>query len=292
MQRSFAVVVALFLPALGACPAAVDGGAGQANEGEGEANEGEGEGGVVPAGVDEVEPNDGAVVTDVDPIAVGERVGGALQVAGDIDLFRVETTPGLAYRVTLEVPAGSTLDGHLTVLDGGRGGDAAGLDYVRLGAGPAGGGALLDFFAMGQGGHIIAVRDARDLLGDAQGGPEATYVLTVSTLSVPTPTLAFPASIDGALPASSSVNLYAFDATTGSDVVIALDADGDLDARLFVYNAGDADWVARNDDGPDGADPLIDAPLFSGGPSLLVVEAVAEGASDLGYHLTTSGNGG
>ncbi len=50
--------------------------------------------------------------------------------------------------------------------------------------------------------------------------------------------------------------------------------------------------MLRNDDGPDSSDPLLDASLPEGWRHLLLVGAVADDATGLGYTVTTSGNGG
>ena len=249
--------------------------------------EGEGEGELLS----ESEPNDGAIVSDVNALPIDAVITGSFGSAGDTDFFAVATRAGGFYRVTLEVPPGSLLDGHLTILDSGRGGDAAGEDYVRLGRGPEGSGAVLEMVAFGAG-HLVIVRDARAVDGDAQGSDEHTYQLHIEASELPSEPLAFPSSIDGALPDVGGVSLYAFDAVEDADFTVDLVAAGDLDARLFVFSVDQGDWVARNDDRVFGEDvnPLMDAFFPLGGPSLLIVESTAERATNLGYRLTTSGN--
>ncbi len=276
-MRVLAVIVVLIAPL--ACPAPA------AGEGEGE---GEGEGG---PDVDESEPNDGATDTEVNDLAVGAIMHGAIGSASDVDIFRVDTTPGALYRVTLDVPAGSPLDGHLTVLDAGRGGGAPGADYVRLERAPDGPTAALSFLAFGEGGHLVVVRDARAVDGAPEGGAAYTYALTVGEVAPAPATLAFPGTLSDALDDVGGVKLYAFTANANADFTVDLSADGDLDARLFVYADSERDWVARNDDRSAGdVNPLLDAFFPVGGSMLLVVESAAESATDLGYTLTTTGN--
>lgn len=286
------VVVSCSVVVGSGCTPNPDGGPGGdgANEGEGEDDTGEGEG---EGGVDgvEQEPNDGAQVDEVNELAIGDTVAGAIQAAGDVDIFHIATTPGLAWRVTLDVDDDSTLDGHVTVFDDGRGDDAPGADYVRLGRSPAGPGAILDFVAFGAGGHLVTVRDTRDVDGDGVGGATATYTLHVDELPLAPEPLSFPTDRVGALNDVSAVAVYEFDAVEGADFVVDLQADGDLDARLFVYAASEQDWVVRNDDrAVDDVDPLLDAFLPVGGPCLLIVESTGEAAGDLGYTIETSGN--
>jgi hypothetical protein len=94
------------------------------------------------------------------------------------------------------------------------------------------------------------------------------------------------------LPSPTSLQLHAIDAVADADVTIAVAAGGDTDLRAFVVSVASGDWVLRNDDGPAGTDPLLDAFFPEGGPLLLLVEAVAEDDAGLGYTVTTSGNGG
>jgi hypothetical protein len=140
------------------------------------------------------------------------------------------------------------------------------------------------------------VRDARAVGGAGAGGPAFTYALTITDVTddpalrgVP---LSFPGTQAGALPSPTSLQLHAIDAVADADVTIAVAAGGDTDLRAFVVSVASGDWVLRNDDGPAGADPLLDAFFPEGGPLLLLVEAVADDDAGLGYTVTTSGNGG
>jgi hypothetical protein len=55
-----------------------------------------------------------------------------------------------------------------------------------------------------------------------------------------------------------------------------------------VFSQSTGDWIARNDTGPMGNDPLVDAPLFATGLMYLVVENITPEATVLGYSLSAS----
>src|SRR5205807_1707978 len=124
-------------------------------------------------------------------------------------------------------------------------------------------GASIAFVAFGVGGDLVAVRDARDVDGTAAGGATATYALTIEDVgpaSQQATSIAFPATITDALDDVGNVKLYSFDANNGANFTIDLQANGDLDARLFVYSLDQADWIARNDDrSQTDKNPLVDA---------------------------------
>ena len=181
------------------------------------------------------------------------------------------------------------LDGHLTILDDGRSDEAAGNDYVRLHRAPDGGDAIVEFASLG-GGVFVIVRDARDVDGDGLGGADFGYALSVSdvTAEVTGTALTVPGTLPGSFAGPGSVLLLPFAASAGDDVRVDFSADGGVDARLFVVSASLGDWIARNDDGPNAPDPLIDAPLLEEGPYLLLVENNTEAPSALGFDLTIS----
>jgi hypothetical protein len=243
--------------------------------------------------IDEVEPNNGNPVTATNPLTTATGARGVIADDVDVDVYAFASTPGHAYRVQCTT-AGSPLDCHLTVLDDGRGGDAPGDDTIRLAAHPAGPDAALTFLALGAGGHFVIVRDTRAVGGPGAGGADFAYALTiVDVTDDPTlrgPALAFPGTLDAALPSPTSLQLHPIDAVADADVVIDIAARGDADLRAFVVSTTSGDWVMRNDDRGADPDPLLDAFFPEGGPLLLLVEAVADDASDLGYTVTTSGN--
>lgn len=235
----------------------------------------------------EQEPNDGATLEEVNELPLGASLVGNIDV-DDADIFRVPTVGGRAYRVSLEVPAGSALAGHLTVLDSGRGDDAAGSDYVRLSRTGVAADVELDLVAMGDG-HLVVVRDARNVGGAGAGGGGHGYVVRVEELDAGAAELAIPSTLQGSLAHAGALRAYRFDAASGMELTADLSSDGDLDARLFVVSLATGDWIARADDrSATDTDPLLDAPLFGEGEMLLVVENIAEEATSLGYTLAVS----
>ena len=237
----------------------------------------------------EQEPNDGTTLDEVNDLAVGERVFGNIAL-DDADIFRVPTEGGRAYRVHLEVPAGSSLVGHVTVIDSGRDEEAPGQDYVQLSRDGAQSDVNVELVAM-RAGHLVIVRDARNVGGQGAGGDGHGYVLHVEEidLSLESEALILPATVQGELAHAGAMRVYRFSAANGMDLVADLQASGDMDGRLFVVSRTSGDWIARNDNRSNSdTDPLLDAPLFGSGEMLLVVDNIAEEAADLGYSLSVS----
>lgn len=247
--------------------------------------------GGAPAVEHESEPNDGAQATEIDALALGHVVEGAVGTAGDADVFQVPVPAGTVVEATLTPLDGSTLTPHLTVFDDGRGGHTAGDDYVKI-VRAASGEVRLQWLAMGQGGYYLAVRDARNVDGQSVGGNSFGYRLSVSPIdraSVTRGALSFSTAQSGTLGSPGAIDLYTFQAQAFQDAQIDLHATGDADGRLLVFAASTQDWIARNDNrSASDVDPLLDAPLSEGGALVLVVENVAEQAASLGYGMTAS----
>lgn len=243
----------------------------------------------VPTSMPEEEPNNGATLTEYNALALGTTATGAIGVAKDADVFRVDTVPGHVYRAVLTGAPASVLSPHVTVMDTGRSNDAAGEDYVKMAVG-AGGTAIVEWLAMGEGGHFIIVRDDRNLAGGSVGSAAHSYEVVVTErplADVSGAPLVFPATLDDALPSAGALRLYAFTGTEGHDLRADLHASGDMDARLLVFATATGDWIARNDDrSANDVDPLLDAPLTESGAMLLVVENIATSATTLGFTLS------
>ena len=242
-----------------------------------------------PPAMPEEEPNNGAALTEYNALALGTTATGAIGAAKDADVFRVPTQPGQVYRAVLTASPSSDLSPHLTVMDAGRGNDAAGEDYVKMAVGAASP-AVVEWLAMGAGEHFVIVRDARNLAGGSVGSAAHTYELVVTERAladVSGPPLVFPATVADALPSAGGLRLFAFDGTEGRDLRADLRASGDMDARLLVFATATGDWIARNDDrSANDVDPLLDAPLTESGAMWLVVENIAPSATTFGFTLS------
>ena len=246
----------------------------------------------------ETEPNDGATVDQYNALETGKLLTGALQSPGDADIFKIDTIAGRLYRLTLTVPAGSSLQAHVTVFDTGRGGHAAGDDFVKVGVLDGSGSVQLEWLAMGQGGYFVAVRDQRNVTGSQVGGEGFGYELSANNVALAEAevgALTFPTTgAHASLRAAGAVALYRFSTTSGTEVTIDLRADDStepagLDGRLIVVSVASGDWVARNDDrGQTDVDPLLQAPLYADGEIILVVDNVNERATRLGYTLNAT----
>lgn len=251
-----------------------------------------GDAGAAPL-LQEREPNGGATPEEFNELPVGAGLRGAVGSPGDADLFHVSTLPGRVYDAWLEVPAGSPLLGHLTAIDDGRGGDAAGEDYVKLARSPDGPDARLSWLAMGAGGYFVAVRDERGVGAAGPGGPAYAYTLRVveqSPREAGVLELGRPGEAQGQLPHAGGVSLHSFEAAQGDEVRFDLQAlpRGAFDGRLLVWSEATGDWVARNDNrAVDDLDPLIATPLTADGPWLLVVDNIEETPAGLSYRLVS-----
>lgn len=239
---------------------------------------------------EELEPNDISDGDEANPLPLGARMRGSIAEPGDADAFEVLTTGGRAYRVHLRLPAGSALQGHLTVFDNGRDGSPASADYVQLSQTGVEADVNLELLASGDG-HYVIVRDLRAVGGgDGSGGDDHTYELWVEELepqSIARPALSFPDTVSGTLPHAGAIHLYPFEAVLYDDVILDLEASADMDGRLVVISDITGEWIARNDDRGGSVDPLIDAPMTAGGDLWLVVDNVAPDATSLGYTMTT-----
>jgi len=243
-----------------------------------------------PAAEMESEPNNGATVDEFNSLTLGTEMQGAIGTAGDSDVFRFDADPGSVYEVRLTAGDGSPLALHLTAIDAGRDGSAAGNDYVKIDI-PSSGDAELQLLAMGQGGYFAIVRDARNV-GSAgiEGSPAHTYSLMVTKQLAPSiAPLTFPSTNNDSLPSPGGVKLYSFSGTAGTDVIMDMQATGDVDGRLTLYSQMTGDWIARNDDrGLGDPNPVIDAPLTAGGDMILAVENIEPSAQNLDFQLSSS----
>lgn len=259
---------------------------------DGGGQEASGEDGDVEAGpmpsVSEKEPNDGKTTADFNALPLGSVMVGAVGEPGDADIFRFDATAGKAYTISLEMPAGTQLSGHLTVMDDGRDGHQNGEDYVKIVRGSTGT-ITLDVLAMGMGGYYVVVRDSRNVDGQSVGAPGFDYKVWVverPTKEFEAPALKFPVNLEESLASRGGMRLYPFDGAEGTNVLFDLKAKGEMDGRLLVYAKSTGSWIARNDNRAQAdPNPLIDAPLTASGAMWLVVDNISETAADLSYTL-------
>ncbi|MFH1807590.1 MAG: hypothetical protein ABIJ09_02505 [Pseudomonadota bacterium] len=241
---------------------------------------------------DESEPNNGTTTEEFNGLAIGTRAHGVLQLPDDVDIFRFDAELGGLYVVSLTPDPDSSLQPHLTVMDSGVGTAPAGNSYIKI-LRSHGEALIIETLAMGVDGFFAVVRDARNVGGaGGAGDADARYSLTVQAVDRSQATvgaLSFTSTQSGLLRHAGAVDLYTFEGTSWSDLLVDLRATGDLDGRLFVFADATGDWIARNDNRSQGdVDPLIDAPLTEGGSLLLVVENIAEQAADLRYTVDAS----
>ncbi len=268
-------------------PDAGESDAGSTNATTPDAGEEADSGGTPDAGGEELteqEPNNGSTATEFNDLPFGANLSGVI-ASEDVDIFSVPSTAGTLYTVALDLPGGSELQPHITVLDAGRDGDAPGQDYVKIARGNS-----IEFLAMGSGGHLIIVRDARNVDGGAVGGDGFTYSLRVDGADAADNTqgaVSFGAQLSDSLATSGTVHLWSFEGTEGQDVVFDMSAPNG-DGRLWVYSTATGDWIARQDDRTLGdPNPLLDAPLTASGAMYLVVETISEDVDNVGYTIQT-----
>lgn len=288
LSRSLSLSLATSIVVLGACPPPTGEDAGPATDAgpddDTDAGDGDDDAG---AGGTDAGPD-----PEPDELAPGDTVAGSIFEPQDQDVFYVDSAGGTPYRVSLTLPAGSALQGHLTVFDDGRDGAITGDDYAQLSIGGVNADVELEFLAMGEG-HYIAVRDARNVGGGATaGGFDHTYEVTVEELTlddVVVSDVAFPSTLTGTLPHPSAMHVYRFSTDTDfEEVAFDFSTTGNMDGRLYVVAASTGDWIARNDDRVGSADPLIEAPMTETGTLYLVVENIALEATGLSYSIAAS----
>lgn len=244
---------------------------------------------VVPT-AQEQEPNNGATDTEYNDLPIGTLVSGAIQDKGDPDIFRVPAAPGKVYQATL-LAMGTSLQGNLTVMDTGRDGHAEGDDYVKL-ANATDTSATLAWIGMGEGGYFVIVRDKRNLSSAVVGGSDFKYQLIVQerpATEFEGGALDFALPMTGKLSSAGDLKLYPFDGTAGTDILIKLQASGDMDGRMMLFAKSTGSWFARNDNqSATDINPLIDAPLTESGAMWLVVENVDHEATGFDYAITAT----
>lgn len=232
---------------------------------------------------------DGGLPVEPEELVVGEAVTGAITTSSEQDAYRAPTVAGRFYRVHVELPAGSLLQPHLTVLDSGRDDDNPGADFVQLSSAGSESDANLEFVASGDG-HIVVVRDQRNVgEGGGSGSEQHTYELWIEEQSAADASdgdLTLPSTFQSALSHAGAIALYRFEAEQWQNALFELSADGDMDGRMTVIAESTGGWIARNDDQATALDPLIDAPLSEGGVLWLVVDNVNQDATDLGFTLS------
>ncbi len=249
----------------------------------------------IPIATDEeVEPNNGNSDRDVNILPFNTEVRGAIAEPGDQDVFFLDTVPGRRYTVQLNAPLSSAIDGHITIIDTGRDGYAAGGDYQKLSSYPQGKNAQADFVALGEGGHFLLLRDRRNLGRATQGSENHTYQLRV-TEAEPNdfmgvaPLLNTP--VEDVLDSASALKLHAIEGSAEELLHVDVQATSfnDMNARVYVFSPQTGHWIARNDDRSGGnTDPLIDVRLTVSEPLLIAVENTNEDARNLRYTLLFS----
>ena len=243
----------------------------------------------------ETEPNNGATATEFNEVEAEWLVEAEIGSPGDVDIFRLDIPGGQRLQLELTPLTGSQLSGHLTVFDTGRNGKVAGDDFIKIMRQGDDDTLPMDFVSMGEGGYYLVVQDGRNADGASVGGADFGYTLSIRSEDLAESFdqyLSLPSSFDDLLEHRGGVKVYSFEATEGMDLVADLQAQNStapegLDARLFLVSVSSGDWVARNDDRAlDNDNPLIDAPVFASGQVVIVVDNIAERASQLQYHLT------
>lgn len=221
-------------------------------------------------------------------ISVGDVVHGGLEFAQDRDWFRIRLREGQSYRFTLsgDDSNGEALGDPLLRLIGPDGEEIAMDDD-----GGAGLNSYLEIVAPSTGNYFL---EARGFVEDATGG----YVLTASEGDIPadfSTDAVLSADGDyrqGQLSPAGDKDWYRMDMAEGQTVRIALDGGGEAgalgDPMLIVHDSESVE-VARDDDGGDGLNSLLEFTAPAAGAYFLEVRGFSEDAE--GAYVITVANG-
>lgn len=265
----------------GAVPPADEGDAGA----QGADDAASGDDGAVPS-LTEKEPNNGASASDFQAVKVPAAIAGAIDPAGDTDVFRASLAAGDFYVWRLE-PTGAALSPHFGLIEKD--------DAVPHFAAKAGKGAVVEqeqFVTMTSDWNAV-VRDATNVAGGGAkvGGAGFGYTLTVRKEARASVPVVVGSTTKASLKTPYQVALFALDLNSET----ALDVDvlaqrkapaSSLDTRLTLFDMSKKVWIATNDDiALDQSDSRLGSDALPPGKYMLVVDAVDAKGTDLSFEL-------
>lgn len=242
-------------------------------------------GGALPT-IAEKEPNNGASATDFQSVSVPAIVTGAIDPAGDTDVFRAGLAAGDFYVWRLE-PTGGALAPHFGLIEK----DDAVPHFAAKGAK----GAAVEqeqFVTMTSDWHAV-VRDATNVAGGGAkvGGPGFGYRLTVRKETRAAVPVAVGSTTKAALKTPYQVALFSLDLNgeTALDIDVLAQRKApasSLDTRLTLFDVAKKVWIATNDDiALDQSDSRLGSDALPPGKYMLVVDAVDAKGTDLSFEL-------
>lgn len=231
----------------------------------------------------ESEPNDGTTADDVDLVTFPGSIRGAIDPAGDVDVFAATLPAGSRWRLRLDAEEGPFAP-HLVVVN------HADEAPTSLGLGAAGDVLALEQVIFASGRHNFIVRDARNV-PDSTGVGDAThgYTLTAEPLDRAPIAATVPSMPSGTLASPFAVAFYEFTLATETDVRIdvlarRLPSPSSLDTRASLVRLDDGVRLGTNDDLVLGSqlDSRLEG-VLPAGSYLLVIDNVDPAATSLGF---------
>lgn len=282
-MRARVALCAAVIAATAACGGGDDdgGGADARSGGDGAAGvDARGGGDAAPARA-EVEPNNGTTAEDVDTVAFPGAITGAIDPAGDVDVFAADLPVGTRWTFRLD-PGGAAYAPHLVVTN------HADEAPTTLATSAEGAAVELEQVILAGGRHNFIVRDARNVPDSTGvGGAGVTYTLTATPLERAPTTATIPSQPAGTLATPFSIAIYQFTLATETDVRIDVNArrlpsPSQLDTRASLVRVADQAYLITNDDLDGSLDSRVEG-LLPAGEYLLIVDNVAADATDLRY---------
>lgn len=238
--------------------------------------------------IDEVEPNDGKTVDQLQKISIPTLLRGAIGAANDTDIYAARVIAG--ERLVVEVTPTDALQPHVAVFSG------ADVDIPPAVNAAATGSVLVEYYALAGGQLLIGIRDRRNV-GDSPagvGGPDLGYTLSVAHLDrAPIPITVGETKVDSLAP-RGTVRVFAFSAQANDDLTLqvltqSLTQPSNADARLSLFHPASQSRLGTNDS-LDQGDALLSGVMPLAGTYHAIVENVALDADDLRFSLSLEEN--
>lgn len=228
-----------------------------------------------------MEPNNGATATQLDSITVPGAKQGAIGTANDLDIYALPLTAGQRLRWTLDSNS-SSFAPYLSISE------AMNTVPIVVARGTVGGSVFLEQLVVKTATYLVIARDARNVPSSTSqnaGSAQHTYVLN-NAVSTVTPTTVLVPSTTPATFASRYANaVFRFTLTTSTAVTLNLNATGDADTRLTLFNTSTNQWFGTNDDLALGNKNSKLTGTLTAGDYLAVCDNVSETANNLGFTL-------
>jgi hypothetical protein len=244
----------------------------------------------------EMEPNNGATPTELNPMAIPSRTTGAIGSPDDQDIFSLPFTTGRFVSLRI-IPDGSNLEPKLSVFDTNRNSPNP-TRIVRTNKKTVA--PRLITFVLNAGSFVGGVQDVRNTGTSARvGGPDFKYSIEATTVSTTPIKASFPMVVKDTLQNPGDLGVIGFTGTRGFAFSIVVRAKrktvpSDLDTRVSLFSVTNNSNVLTNDNLPSSTDSEIRGQLPFDGEYLLIVEDEADhmfdAPLDLSYEVEFKAN--